>query len=70
MSLSQRWKGAAYYCRFIGEGRFVYIGKLLKVHMSPEANSLALILKETVSRDFLYSVFSPKQLLLIPLDMS
>jgi hypothetical protein len=26
--------------------------------------------KGTVSRDFLYPVFSPKQLLLVPLDMS
>ena len=44
----QREAGAAYYCPFSGEGRFVYIGKLLKVHTSPEANSLDLILKVTV----------------------
>ena len=38
----QREAGAANYCPFRGEGRFVYIGKLLKVHISPEANSLDL----------------------------
>ena len=40
----QREAGAANYCHFSGEGRFVYIGKLLKVHISPEAFSLDLIL--------------------------
>ena len=47
---TQREAGAANYCPFSGEGRFVYIAKLLKVHISPEAYSLDLILKGTVSR--------------------
>ena len=33
-------------------------------------NSPHSLLKGTVSRDFLYSVFPPKQLLLVPLEMS
>ena len=37
---TERGIGAANYCPFSGEGRFVYIGKLLKVHISPEAFSL------------------------------
>jgi hypothetical protein len=39
---NRREEGAAYSCPFSGEGRFVYIGKLLKVHIIPEANSLDL----------------------------
>ena len=36
----------------------MYIGKLMKVHISPEANSLDLILKETVCiMEVLNSVF-------------
>ena len=31
---------------------------------------ISYILEGTVSQDFLYSVFSPKQLLLVPLEMS
>ena len=45
---NRREEGAAYSCPISGEGRFVYIGKLLKVHISLEAYSLDLILKETV----------------------
>jgi len=54
------YPGAADYGPFSGEGRFVYIDKLLKVHISSEANSLDLIpvLKETVCiMRFLNSVF-------------
>ncbi len=51
-------EGAAYSCPFSGEGRFEYIGMLLKVHIVPEANSLDLLLKETVCMlIFLNSVF-------------
>jgi len=54
----QREAGAANYCPFSGEGRFVYIGKLLKVHISPEAYSLNLRLNETVCIiRFLFSFF-------------
>jgi len=42
---NRREEGAANYCPISGEGRFVYVGKLLKVHRSPESNSYDLILK-------------------------
>ena len=55
----EREEGAAYSCPFSGEGRFVYIGKLLKVQRIPEAYSLDLKLKDTVCiMRFLNSVFS------------
>ena len=56
---NRREEGAAYSCPISGEGRFVYIGKLLKVQRIPEAYSLDLILKEAVFiMRFLNSVFS------------
>ena len=42
------------------------IKKLHKLH--PKKNYIRF--KGTVSRDFLYSVFSPKKLLMVPLEMS
>ena len=39
-------------------------------HWTKQTPFLFFMLKGTVSRDFLYPVFFPKQLLLVPLEMS
>ena len=49
------------------------IGRVLSSQMEGGLKVVSIdgtTFKGTVSRDFLYSVFSPKQLLLVPLDMS
>ena len=56
----------SYYCSFELNYDF-HVFKSLHLFLSQH---VLAGLKGTVSRDFLYSVFSPKQLLLVPLEMS